>query len=397
MKNEIKNLMPKIKETLYRNPGVSRTQLAEMLGVTTSSIGPYVATLLDQGYVTEGKKNNISKPGAGRKQIQLSIVEDSAFVMGLELGPYGTYLCIADLKGNPVYKSQHEKAADNYDDMLFQITSIISMAIAQSGIDYKKFLGISLGLPGNINKGDGLIINIPEKPTWSGYHIVKDLQARLSIPVTIENNTRARALSANLFLEKNDFTYFIYFFISKGIACPVMINGIDITKNTAGAGEIGTAVIDYRFIEDEDIDMAHRLIGTSSEMAILDHCQKLMRDNPGCQLYNYAKKPEELEFTHVLHDYEDGDPLIDNVFKNAIRSLGMTIGNMINFLNPKDVYIDAYMMKIQKSRDILGKYISKAVYGLEQKDFNFTFLDFDRYRGALGSVADALMTFFIYS
>ena len=393
-----KNSLPLIKETLYRHPGISRTQMSDLLGLKNPSIIPYISDLLAKGLIREQKsENGIKKEGAGRKQVKLELASESRYVIGIELGPYATYLCLSDLAGNPVFKKTSEVAPNDYSRLLEMCNSIINDALNSSRTDKSLILGISVGVPGYIDKQSGIIRTVSDRPEWTERKLAEDLMSITHIPVTLENNTRARAKAAGLFLTKPEITYFAYLLVAKGIACPIMVNGNDISQRTAGAGEVDYTIVDYSLALNSQNEDDGRLISESSEKALLTKCKKIMAEHTDTLLNNLVKKDKELEVSHILTAYDREDPYVSSVMKKAIKYLGFTIGNIINVINPQIFYIDAYIMKNEKNRELLKSYIYKSLKRLTYNEVSLEFLDFNQYRGAIGSTADAIYTFFIYS
>lgn len=396
MINTQRNCLPLIKESLYRQPGISRTQLAELLGIKVPSLVPYITNLLDMGIIKETKAvNEEQKKGAGRKQMKLEIVGGAGFVVGVELGPYATYLVITNMKGETVYKEAFEKIANQYETSIVFLSEIIKKTIKYANIENDKILGISIGIPGHVDKAGGIILAFPYATEWKGKNLSSDIKALTGLNVTIENNTRARAEAAGLFLTPVDITYFAYLLVSRGIACPIMVNGHDISLRTAGAGELGFTVVDYSALKDEYDNTDGRLVSESSELSILRKCKTAMSEHRSCILNSMINDSEKLELSHVLVAFENNDAFVSEIMEKAVMYLGYSMGNLINVINPERIYIDAYIMKSDRCRDILSLYIHKSLKRLSSEEISLCFLDFDPYRGAVGSCADALRTFFV--
>lgn len=396
MLNTPRNCLPFIKESLYRYPGISRTQLAELLGIKAPSLVPYITNLLDEGIIKEIKaeKGNMKRV-SGRKQLKLEIVEDAGFVIGVELGPYLTYLAIADLRGNAIYQASFPRIEGPYEPSIRSVSEIIANSICNAGIEKDKILGISIGIPGYVDKKSGRILVFPDAVGWNGRNFSSDLEALTGLPVTIENNTRARAEAAGLFLAPVDISYFAYLFVSRGMACPIMVNGHDISQHTAGAGELGYTIVDYSALEEGENKTGGRLLSESSELAILRKCRNAMKENPSCLLNSMVENSNKLEMSHIITAFEKNDVFVYEIMEKAIMYLGYTMGNLINVINPQRIYIDAYIMKCQQCRKILTSYIHKSLKRLSAEEVSLCFLDFTPYRGAVGACADALGTFFV--
>lgn len=384
-----KNSFPLIKEALYRHPGISRTQLSELLGIKTPSIVPYISELLEDGMIEESKGiKNEEKKGVGRCQVRLELKKNFKYVIGIELGPYATYLSVFDTAGIRITKHRYVIAPEEYEETVSLCVKIINETVAELSVEKEKILGVSIGIPGYVDKETGELVIVPFRKEWEGKPLIKEIASLTGLKITIENNSRARSKSAELFLSTPDISYFAYLLISRGMACPIIVNGEDISRGTRGAGEIGFTIVNYS--EGEG-----RLIDESSEMAVLTKCRKLMEEDKETELRKKVKRPEDLNLSHILSALEDGDRYVYSIIDRAMMYLGYTIGNLINVINPEKFYIDAYITKSEKVKEILTGYILKSLGRLGTETISLDFLDFDEYRGADGSCADAIRTFFI--
>lgn len=389
-----KNSLPLIKEALYRHPGISRTELSELLGIKIPSIVPYISHLIEDGIIEEVKdRESRSKKSAGRYRVKLELKKKVRYVIGIELGPYATYLSLFDTSGMEVIKHRYESAPEEYKRTLELCNRIIEVAIEELNEKKDKILGVSIGVPGYVDKEKNELVIVPYRKNWEGKPLIDELSKMTGLKVTIENNSRARSIYAELFLSKSDISYFAYLLISRGMACPIIVNGEDISRSTRGAGEIGYSVVDYT--GGVNLSSCGRLINEASETAILAKCRALMEEGKSTSLSEEVGKSGDLKLSHILSVLDKGDEEVTAIIDRAMMYLGYTIGNLINVINPEIFYIDAYITKSEKVREILTGYIMKSLGRLSTEEISLDYLDFDEYRGSYGSAADAIREFFI--
>src|ERR1043166_8085990 len=73
-------------ETLYRDPGTSRFDLATSTGLSRATVSSLVDELRGAGIVEESDHADERPRNTGRPPILLSLVPDTAFAVGLDFG-----------------------------------------------------------------------------------------------------------------------------------------------------------------------------------------------------------------------------------------------------------------------------------------------------------------------
>ena len=80
---------------------------------------------------------------------------------------------------------------------------------------------------------------------------------------------------------------------------------------------------------------------------------------------------------------------------DALLYLGLAIANIINFISPPLLLIDAYIMRSEQNRSQLLSVIYKNVYSFNNNDIDIRFVDYDAYISAAGAAAYVTEKFFI--
>ncbi|NUP74251.1 MAG: ROK family transcriptional regulator [Sinomonas sp.] len=78
----------------------SRKRLAELSGISPATVTRAVDQLIAEGVVAE--TSEIISVSRGRRAVELDIVADLSYVVGIDLGASRTRLILGDLVGNPV-------------------------------------------------------------------------------------------------------------------------------------------------------------------------------------------------------------------------------------------------------------------------------------------------------
>ena len=230
-----------IKNMIFRMENARRTAIAEELGLTLPTITTSVNEMLSEGIleeipITDGKLVN----NMGRRPNAIAFRAEAAYAIGVELGPYATRAVLMNLRGEVLEQSEYESPAENYAGMLEKITNIINEMVDKA--KGRNLLGVGVGLPGFIDREKGVIRSNPRKD-WMGKPFATDLEERIHLPILIDNNVRLRAVGHEMSMRGQKPDSFAYFFVSRGVACPLMLKDDVVSGYTAGAGEIGHTVI----------------------------------------------------------------------------------------------------------------------------------------------------------
>lgn len=389
-----------IKEMILKYGAVSRAEIAETLSLTPPTITTTVAKLIKQGLVIEREslESENEEKSLGRRRIMLSLNPQAHYYLGVELGPYHTAFCAVDLCGNVVYSACFDPCSYDYVDMLPQLAQQIKQVIADSGIGEQRYRGITVGLPGFIDKHKGEIRNSP-RASWNEHRLAQDLQELVGLPLCIENNVRVRAIGAEFYnaQELRDVETLAYYFISMGVACSMMIKNSVIAGYTAGAGEVGHMVVDINGPVCETCGNRGCLEAMASEKAILSTCRTMTRSGRSSLFQTLCPDIEQLEMKQVMQAYSLGDEVAVEVVRDAITYLGIALANIINFISPQMVIVDGYLFQSEETRKLLRKMVYKNLFALNAFEINMTFVEFDRLSGAKGAAAMAIREFFIKS
>ncbi|QAT49115.1 ROK family protein [Caproiciproducens sp. NJN-50] len=394
---EIKRLnRVRIKKVIYKYAPITRIQIAEALGLTLPTITTNVASMLSDGLLKEAPLSDETpvNPQSGRKPSVLSFKADAAYAVGAELGPYCTTVCATDLLGKIVFQREYPIAPQEYDRMLPELAGEIR-DIA-SHLPQHKLLGAGVGLPGFIESEKG-VIRSNSRQSWNGKNLMEDLRRELGLGVTIDNNVRMRAIGEELLVRKLRPDIFAYYYISKGIACPLMIQENVIAGYTAGAGEIGHTLAQPDGPICPTCGHAGCLDAVASETAILNFCREACKEGKAPVLRSLLseEKADALDIKTVLRAQQMGDLSVCEIVEHAVEYLGISLANLINLISPGLVVVDGYLMKQECNRKKLRDVIAKHLYGLNEKEVGIEFLSFDLYRGAKGSAAKVLRKFLL--
>ena len=365
-----------IKNMIFRMENARRTAIAEELGLTLPTITTSVNEMLAEGILEEipmsdGQLVN----NMGRRPNAIAFRAEAACAIGVELGPYATRAVLMDLRGEVSEALEYESAAENYEGMLEKVSNIIKPLVEKA--KDKNLLGVGVGLPGFIDRENGVIRSNPRKD-WKGRKLSEDLEERVGIPVFIDNNVRIRAVGYEMSMRGQKPDSFAYFFVSRGVACPLMLKEDVVAGYTAGAGEIGHTVI--------CVDGERKCVDDlGSEGAIFARCQEAMLAGRLKELKELQQQDGHLKMEHILAVQEQGCEELNEIVDEAINYLGIALANVVNLINPGYVVADSCLFCSERNQKKLLNSAKRNFYGLNEEEVQVIFAPFERFRGAKGA------------
>ena len=391
-----------IRELIYKCSPISRAQIAGILSLTTPTITTNVAQLIEDNLVEELRDMPATDEKAlGRKPVMLDFIRNARYAIGVELGPYQISFVVTDLRGNVLYSktdsenfSKYEQALPKYEEMLVYLSSNISEIIPASGIPSDKFLGVGIGVPGFIEGDTGVIRNSFRKD-WNGKNLARDLAKNLGISVSIENNVRARAAGADLFNKEMDADTFAYYFVSHGIACPLVIRNDVLYGKTTGAGEAGHMVVEIGGPKCDTCGNNGCLEAIASEQAIRKRCAKMIKSRLSSILAQICADAEHPEMEEILKAQECGDLSASTAISDAINYLGVNLANIINLISPQSVIIDALLFASEQNREQMLAAVKQNLFEINNQEVQIIFEPYDPLCGAKGGAALLIKKFLL--
>lgn len=379
-----------IRQMIYHHSPISRREIADALNLTLPTITTTVNMLIEKGFLRDIEAEQMTQKKLGRKTSFLDIVADSRFFMGVEMRGAKRRLCITDYRGSILAWSMDDTSYPDYDENIAVTCSMAKKLIAELGEKAKKLSGICFCIPGLVDRENGRLSTHPGYG-WREKNVADDIRRLTGFtgPVTIENNTCARAYSAYLFDQgfDDDYSSFAYFYISTGIACPIMDIRYRFKESIIGVGEAGHMVMNTN---GPLCRCGNRgcLEAYSSEQAILQTCKMKLDKMP--VLREFCDAPEKLTFQDILLAQENGDNAVKQVISEAVIQIGVAIANIDNLIRPDFFLIEGHLFDIEENQKLLLATINQNLYTVIGSKFNFRFIKYNSLSGALGAAAVAI-------
>lgn len=173
---------------------ISRSSLAQTLGISASTVGIYVDQLLATGHLDE---SGLDHGGMGRPKRKLQVQASPGWFAGVEFTADRIQLTGVDFAGRAMVT---EKIPLSVHPSAAEIQDLLSVALKTRVANQPlRLLGIGVGAPGLVDTAKGLCLRFDFIPDWKNIPLGENLYHRFGVPVVVENNLRAIAMSERWF------------------------------------------------------------------------------------------------------------------------------------------------------------------------------------------------------
>ncbi|KUR63699.1 ROK family transcriptional regulator [[Arthrobacter] sp. ATCC 21022] len=231
-----------ILEAIRRSPGgLSRVELAKVVGLSPQTISNISRRLLDQELIVEAGKEG-SGPGKPRTILRLN--PSGMYAVGVHLDPAVITFVVLDLLGDVV---RHSRMATPGGDPALVITGIaeqIRGLIDESGVDESKIAGLGVAVPGPIDLNEGSVVEPPLLTRWDRVSIREALAEATGLETLVDKDVTSAAVAETWAGGVSGAGSFVFMYMGTGIGCGLVLND-EVVRGTSGnAGEIGHIIVD---------------------------------------------------------------------------------------------------------------------------------------------------------
>lgn len=232
----------RVLELLRTHGPLSRTQIADLTGLSRTTLSDILGRLLADGVLAGGPVQDAAPAGRGRPAHLLTLNPSSAQAAGIEIGRDRIRVVIANA-AHEITASGGEPCptrADISTRAEMAVTCLRRVADAAS-VDLRNLAGVGVGTP-----GPGETARTGESPRPGqraappGRQAVADLVSeRLGAPVLVDNNIRLAALGEAIWGSASGVGDVLYVSLSQGVGGGLVLGGRLFRGAFGGAGEIG--------------------------------------------------------------------------------------------------------------------------------------------------------------
>jgi glucokinase len=260
------------------------------------------------------------------------LVRRNRHAIGIDLG--GTQLRVACVDGGGRILALERVRSDDVEgrDALIQ-----QMAMLVQRVRSRQVEAIGVGIPGSINRREGLVLGIPAFPGWSGVPLAGLLQNRVQLPVYLENDANVAALGewrSGAGMGSSDVAYVT---ISTGIGAGIISDGRLVRGFGGLAGEIG-----HTRLTDNSPPCSCGQIGCFEAVASGKALDRKVADavaqNPSSILAQLAAG-QAPRAEHLAEAVRRADPRAQDILDEEAVLLGIGFTNLQHLYSPERIVV----------------------------------------------------------
>jgi predicted NBD/HSP70 family sugar kinase len=311
--------------TIYRDGPISRAEIARTTLLTRPTVSDVVSDLIEEGMVEEV---GLAPSSGGRRAILLRVVDDSRYLVGVDLAREEFCGALINLRGEIKHRITLPLDGRDGDAALALVFDLIDRLFESTSVP---LLGIGVGTPGLVDAVNGVLqqsVNL----SWRHIPMRSLLQERYDLPVYLANDCQVAALAEYTFGDDRDRNKnLVVVNVRWGIGAGIVVNGQLLHGNPVGAGEIGHVTV----VEDGELCACGNygcLETITSTRAIIRRAQAIARDDPHSPLHQFASSPETITMDAVCQAFNAGNEAVREVVHEAGRMLGISTASLVGVL-----------------------------------------------------------------
>jgi predicted NBD/HSP70 family sugar kinase len=218
------------------NGPITRTDLADITGLTAPAIANITKRLLHDGLILEAGHR---RGGRGQPATKLVINPDSCFSVGINVDRDHITLVVLGFDGHVRARASREIAFAMPQTVQSFFRSSIGRLLKKARIKQSRLLGIGVAFPDDIQRAD-----LPDQPAeyaeWGAVAIDRLLAATLpAVPVFVENDAAAAAMGEMQFGLGQRYQSFFYLLITAALGGGLVLDGQYFRGANGRSGELG--------------------------------------------------------------------------------------------------------------------------------------------------------------
>ncbi len=327
-------------KNIFEHESISRAELARITSLTRTTVSDIVADLLAEGLVSEiGVGSSIG----GKSPILLSLVEDSRYLIGLDLSYNQFRGAVVNVRGRIRELVTIPMHSSNGDEALALVYEIVDRLMKAACLP---LVGIGVGTPGLVNIQDGVVVDAVNLD-WKDLPLAHLLEERYHLPVSILNDSQAAAMGEFTYGQKQTIDdNLIVINARHGIGAGIVIGGQLFHGDGGGAGEIGHVVMVPEGGELCRCGNRGCLETVASAQALVRRVQERAPSTVSAELSGSA---HEVTFDNIVQEFSRGDPLIRELVLETGQYMGRAISNLVGTLNIRKIIITGDMTSFGES------------------------------------------------
>lgn len=232
-----------ILDAIRRSPGgLSRVELARIVGLSPQTISNISRRLLDQRLIVEAGKEGT---GPGKPRTMLRLNPAGMYAVGVHLDPAVMTFVVLDLVGAVVKHSRiTTPSGTDPGDVIATIAAEIEQLIADSGVERARIAGLGVASPGPIDLEEGTVVDPPLLLGWDRVPLRDALAEATGLSTLVDKDVTSAAVAETWAGGPSGAGSFVFMYMGTGIGCGIVLNDEVVRGISGNSGEIGHIIVD---------------------------------------------------------------------------------------------------------------------------------------------------------
>jgi len=337
----------------FSGSGMSRTDLAEQMGLTRAAVSLIVKELLESHVVQEAESRSVPN---GRPPIVLEVNPGYGLVGAIDMGATHMTIAVADFTARIHQELDFPfDIKDGPEVCLTKANQSLQKTLEGQGLSISDVSAVGIGVPGPVITEAGMVVAPPIMPGWDRFPIRSRLENMWHCPITLNNDAELGALGEWAYGAGRGEKNIAYIKVGSGIGAGLILNKQIYGGTMGAAGEIGHLTID----ENGPLcNCGNRgcLEAFAGGHAIAKQGQTLVKSGKRTLLADIPI--EKITALEVAEAARRGDLHAQEILRRAGIYIGIAIAGLINLFNPSVVIVGGGVSQVG---DIISAPIRQAV------------------------------------
>ena len=330
-----------IYNVIQKNGPVTLSEIMDGTGFTRGRLMRLLQPLEETGVI---RQQGFTESTGGRRSTLYDAEIDKYFIVGFTIGSVRFSLYIVNMKNQHVI-SRHFPMPPNIQlaDFLKNSRITLQEMLDDAGISYNQLIGLGAGLPGAINRKEGVLFRqygTYLHSSWLHSPIRQELQSTFQLPTIIDSTIFGDALGQ-----------YYYGAGRKSERLMVVACSMSITNGFISKGQ------SFRSINAYEDALAHMTVDINGNLcscgnygcvACYSSAHAIIQ-NFGSQIKlgastSIAKELDHITIADITDGAEGGDLLARQIVIHAAQVLGCGLANYVRLLNPDTVILNGLLI-----------------------------------------------------
>jgi glucokinase len=246
-----------------------------------------------------------------------------------------------------------KKGGDSVTDQIVQCMTALRQ---DAGVSSSEVKAIAIGVPGQIDTGQGVVRNAPNISNWKDYPLMSKLAKWVgTTPIYLENDAHCAAMGELYYGAGQHYNNLVYMTVSTGVGGGVIINRKLWAGHHGVAGEIGHMTLNLPSDSEVECGCGRKgcLEAYASGISMAKRATKkikeasVLRDNYGRKVLELSERNGGKITSIILSEAAAaGDEFAIDMIKENAYYIGIACANLITILDPEALVIGGGVSKI---------------------------------------------------